>query len=77
MTFDPLAFIAAQSWRTARATANPHSYIVRDKVGDNPSFDALIRHIHENGVERGWGFTARSAKRYIVWYAPDGHPIVQ
>jgi hypothetical protein len=73
MSFDPLAFIARHEFRRARATANPHEYIVRGKVRDDEGFDALIRHIHAHGVERAWGMSARSQKIYIVWYAPDGH----
>lgn len=72
MTFDPVAFAAAQRFRRARASANPHEYIVREKVADDPAFDAFVRHIRTHGTERAWGFTPRSAKRYIVWYAPDG-----
>ena len=68
MAFDPVAFIGAHVWTFAKTRPkNPHEYIVRRRVGDDDSFDAMVRHIRANGVERVWG-----RQVYIVWYGPDG-----
>ena len=68
MAFDPVAFIGAHAWTFAKTQPkNPHWYVVRRKVDDDASFDAMVSHIRANGVERVWG-----RKVYIVWYDPDG-----
>lgn len=69
MTFNPVEWADRQKWSFARTQPrNPHWYLIRAKVQDDEGFDAFIRTIRAEGVERVWG-----RKRYIVWYAPDGH----
>lgn len=41
---------------------SPHEYIVRRKVDDDASFDALVRFIRANGEVRTWG-----RKAYLYW----------
>lgn len=56
MPFDPVEFIERHSWTFAKTMPdNPHEYVVRSKVQDDASFDAMVRHIREHGRPAQFG----------------------
>ncbi len=59
-------FVAASQWTFAKTMPEwPHEYIVRGRV-DGRLFEALVRHIRENGFE------ARFYGRTLTYFAEGG-----
>lgn len=68
MPFDAVAFIQRQKWIFAKTMPqHPHEYIVRHKVQDDNSFDAMVRFIRQQGQPKVWG------KRLFLYWEHDGH----
>lgn len=67
-TSEALSLLAGLNFQRAKASRNPHEYIVRGKHLPGPAFTRLVETTRAMGIERGWG-----GKTYIVWYAPDGY----
>jgi hypothetical protein len=70
MAFNFVDWASLQKWTHAktRAHSNPHWYLVRQKVRDNPGFDEAVRTIYREGEPRVWG-----GKLYRVLYKADGY----
>lgn len=57
-------FITAQTWTFAKSMAKiPHEYIVRERIKDDESFNALILYIRSNGVKERF-----FSKEFVYWY---------